>query len=326
MKKATIRAAEYALPSRVIGNEELAALFPEWPADKIKEKLGISSRAIAADDELSSDLAVRAGETLFTSGIIPREAIDYILLCTQSPDYILPSTACLIQERLGIPQSCGALDFNLGCSGWVYGLGLAKGLIETGQAENVLLLTGETYSKFLSGCDKSTRTLFGDAGAATLISATESEEERIGPFIYGTDGRGAEHLIVHRGGQREPGIPRDDEKGLVMNGGEIFAFSVREVSKAVNSLLLKAGMVLNDVDLFIFHQANGYMLQFLQKKCGIPQEKFYTWYESVGNTVSNTIPIALHHAMKEGKAGPGSRVMFVGFGVGLSWGACLARL
>lgn len=324
--KAKISAVSYAVPDHSIGNEELSQLFPEWPADKIKEKLGIISRHIASDSELSSDLAVHAAEKLFLTEPDLKLQIDYILFCTQSPDYFLPTTACLIQHRLGISKTVGAIDINLGCSGWVYGLGLAKGLIETGQAKNVLFLTGETYSKFLSPADKSTRTLFGDAGSATLIAGIESSLEHIGPFVYGTDGSGAEHLIVHRGGMRQPGLHGDVDHGLSMNGGEIFSFSVREVSKAVEALLAKKGIGLEEIDLFIFHQANAYMLEFLRRKCKIPQEKFYMWYETTGNTVSNTIPIALHHAINEGKATPGMRVMFVGFGVGLSWGACLAVL
>lgn len=326
MLRAKIIATEYALPEGRLGNDALAAIFPEWPAGKILEKLGIASRAITNETEFSSDLAVHAANSLFDTNVIEREEIDFVLFCTQSPDYFLPTTACLLQDRLGLGRTSGALDFNLGCSGWVYGLGLAKGLVETSQAKNVLFLTGETYSKFLVDSDKGTRTLFGDAGSATLVSGIEADEELVGPFIYGTDGRGSEHLIVRGGGMRNPGIFRDSTQGLYMNGGEIFSFSVREVSKAVDTLLAKAGMAIENVDLFIFHQANGYMLQFLQKKCGIPSGKFYTWYESTGNTVSNTIPIALHHAVVDGIAKPGQRIMFVGFGVGLSWAACLARL
>ncbi|MEI6491221.1 MAG: ketoacyl-ACP synthase III [Verrucomicrobiota bacterium] len=326
MKKAKLIAVEYCLPKGELTNEQLAAQFPEWPAEKIKEKLGVTCRHIAADGELSSDLATRAAQKLINSGVVSIGDVDYLIFCTQSPDYFLPTTACLIQDRLGIPKSCGALDFNLGCSGWVYGLGLAKGLIESGQAANVLFLTGETYSKFLSDSDKGTRTLFGDAGTATLVSAVESDDELIGPFVYGTDGSGAEHLIVTHGGLRHPCSPKTPETGLCMNGGEIFSFSVREVSKSVSSLFEKSDKTIESVDLFIFHQANAYMLDFLKKKCGIPESKFYTWFETVGNTVSNSIPIALHHAIADGKARPGMIIMFVGFGVGLSWAACLARL
>jgi 3-oxoacyl-[acyl-carrier-protein] synthase-3 len=325
MPHAFIRATEYFLPQRVLTNEELAESFPEWPPEKIQEKLGISSRLIAAEGECSSDLAVRAAEKLFATGICSASDIDFILFCTQTPDFLLPTSACLIQHRLGISKAVGALDFNLGCSGFIYGLGLAKGLVETGQAKNVLLLTGETYSKLLMPDDKATRTLFGDAGSATLVSAVNGDSEQIGPFIYGTDGGGAEHLMVRQGGMRHPGPPLTDNSGLCMNGGEIFTFSVREVSRAVEALMERTGTNLDNIDLFIFHQANAYMLEFLRKKCRIPEQKFYTCFATTGNTVSNTIPIALHHAIAEGRIPSGSTVMFVGFGVGLSWGACLAR-
>lgn len=325
MLRASITASEYFLPERILTNAELAGEFPEWPAGKIEEKLGIIQRAITTNDECSSDLAVNAAEKLFTNGLCNPSEIDFILFCTQTPDYLLPTSACLIQHRLGIPKSAGALDFNLGCSGYIYGLGLAKGLIETGQASNLLLLTGETYSKLLRPDDKATRTLFGDAGTATLLSAIESDSESLGPFIYGTDGSGGAHLMVRHGGMRHPGSPLGDASGLCMNGGEIFTFSVREVSDAVENLMSRTGTTRETIDLFIFHQANAYMLEFLRKKCRISEEKFYTWYATTGNTVSNTIPIALHHAIKDGKIKSGSTVMFVGFGVGLSWGACLAR-
>jgi 3-oxoacyl-[acyl-carrier-protein] synthase-3 len=326
MKKAQIIAAEYIVPAQRLDNQMLAARFPEWPAEKIDAKLGIKSRGIAAEDEFSSDLAVQAAKKLFATRIISPKEIDFLLFCTQSPDYLLPTSACLIQHRLGLPKSCGALDINLGCSGWIYGVGIAKGLIESNQASNVLFVTGETYSKFLGDSDKGTRTLFGDAGAATLISGVESTQNCLGPFIYGTDGSGGEHLIVQQSGMRESARARPGYGELYMNGAEIFSFSVREVSKAVQRLLDQAEITLEEVDLFIFHQANSYMLEFLRQRCNIPTEKFYTFFENTGNTVSNTIPIALHHAMKDGKAVPGKQVMFVGFGVGLSWGAFLARL
>lgn len=322
---ASINAVEYHLPARLLTNEELGACYPEWPADKIKDKLGITARPIAEEGECSSDLAVSAAQKLFQTGVCSPSDIDFILFCTQTPDYLLPTSACLIQERLGIPCSVGALDFNLGCSGYVYGLGIAKGLVETGQARNVLLLTGETYSKLMHPDDKATRTLFGDAGSATWVKAVEDGCERIGPFVYGTDGSGGGDLIVRQGGMRQPGVPLGDSRGLCMNGGEIFTFSVREVSRSMEALLAKAQATIGSIDLFVFHQANAYMLNFLRNKCRIPEEKFYTWFSTTGNTVSNTIPIALHHAIKEGRIQPGSSVMLVGFGVGLSWGACLVR-
>jgi 3-oxoacyl-[acyl-carrier-protein] synthase-3 len=233
------------------------------------------------------------------------------------------------------------MDFNLGCSGYVYGLGVAKGLIETAQARNVLLLTAETYSKFIHPRDKSVRTIFGDAAAATLIEGVDldsfNSEDLIGPFVYGTDGRGAQNLIVPTGGMRQPnsaglGEEELDEQGnlrspcnLYMNGAEIFTFTLAEVPSCVEALLQRSGRKIEDIDLFVFHQANRYMLEHLRKKMKLPQEKFCITLRHCGNTVSSTIPIALWHAAQERRLKPGQLVMLVGFGVGYSWGATLVR-
>lgn len=320
--RAVIKAIEYHLPETILDNERLAAEFPEWSVGKIAEKTGIQARRIAAEGECASDLGVAAAGKLFASGACAPGDIDYLLFCTQSPDYFLPSTACLMQERLGIPSTAGALDFNLGCSGFVYGLGMAKGLVETGQARKVLLITAETYSKFLDRGDKSVRTLFGDAAAATLVEAADVAEDAIGPFVYGTDGAGGDKLIVRQGGMRSPGPAAG---GLTMNGPDIFNFTLKAVPESVRRLLENAGKSQDEIDLFVFHQANRYMLEYLRKKLRLPDEKFVIWMENCGNTVSSTIPIALKEAARQGTLRPGALTMLVGFGVGLSWGACLVR-
>jgi 3-oxoacyl-[acyl-carrier-protein] synthase-3 len=338
--KASIAAIEYSLPEIVLKNDELAAKFSDWTSEKIEEKTGISERHIAGEDECASDLAVRACQKLFDSHACRREDVDFLLFCTQSPDYFLPTTACVVQDRLGLPTTCGALDFNLGCSGFVYGLGLAKGLIETAQAKKVLLVTAETYSKFINENDRSVRTIFGDGSAATLLQAVpineNSSDEPIGPFVYGTDGRGAKNLIVPTGGMRQRICFGDeahtDEFGntrassnLYMNGGEIFSFTLRTVPAAVNRLLEVMRLHLEDIDLIVFHQANRYMLDHLRKKLKISEEKFVVSLERVGNTVSSTIPIALSDAAESGRLKDGQRIMVVGFGVGYSWAATVIR-
>ena len=321
MLRAKITAIEYYLPETVLTNGELAELFPEWGVEKIAAKTGISRLHIAAADETSSDLACAAVHRLFRSGVCNPQEIDFLLLCTQTPDRALPSAACILQDRLGLPTSCGALDFNLGCSGYVYGLSLAKGLIETGQAEKVLLVTAETYSKLLDPKDKTVRTLFGDGAAATLLSASASDlDTNIGPFVMGTDGSGGPNLICTQGGFRN-----EAETPLYMNGPEIFNFTIKAVPIAVDSLLAKAGLLKDDVDLFVFHQANSYMLEHLRKKISIPHDRFVVAMENSGNTVSATIPIALKVAVLDGRLVSGMRVMAVGFGVGYSWSATMLR-
>jgi 3-oxoacyl-[acyl-carrier-protein] synthase-3 len=338
--KASIAAIEYSLPEALLTNEDLAAQFSDWTPDKIAEKTGIKERHIAKGDECASDLAIQACQKLFASGACRPENVDFLLLCTQSPDYFLPTTACVVQNRLGLPTSCGALDFNLGCSGFVYGLGLAKGLIESAQAKNVLLVTAETYSKFIHDNDRSVRTIFGDGAAATLVQAVncgdEAPDEPIGQFIYGTDGRGAKNLIVPDGGMRQRTSSSNDAQvdefgnerttsNLFMNGGEIFAFTLRAVPEAVDRLLEAMRLHLEDIDLIVFHQANRYMLDHLRKKLKIPEEKFVVDMEHTGNTVSSTIPIALSDAAASGRLKDGQRVMVVGFGVGYSWAATVLR-
>lgn len=337
MRAAAIRAIEYHLPDTVITSDRLAREFPEWSVQKIEEKTGISERHVVGTSECASDLAVEAAKKLFASGRCSPNSIDYLLLCTQSPDYFLPTTACLIQDRLKIPTKVGALDFNLGCSGFVYGLGLAQGLIETGQAESVLLLTAETYSKFIHPKDKSVRTLFGDAATATLIQAMESECRLLGPYQYGTDGSGGPNLIVPAGGMRHPKGPSDavalqDEEGnwraeenLHMNGPEIFNFTLRMVPKCVDDLLAKASAAVADIDYFVFHQANKFMLEHLRKRLKIPPENFPMEFRACGNTVSSTIPIVLAKMLEGGKLHSGQRLMLVGFGVGYSWGSMIVR-
>ncbi|MDI3318637.1 ketoacyl-ACP synthase III [Pinibacter soli] len=335
---AYIKAISYYLPENKLTNEDINSQFPEWSITKIAEKTGISQRPISAIDEFSSDMAVKAAQKLFEENNISPSDIDFILLCTQSPDYYLPTTACLIQDRLGIPTTAGALDFNLGCSGYVYGLGLAKGLVETEQANNVLLLTSETYSKFIYPQDKSVRTIFGDAAAATLISGDNDRKNSIKALVYGTDGSGAQNLVVKTGGMRyarttETATAKYDELGnlrtedaLYMNGAEIFVFTLASVPKLITAVLQKAGTTIDDIDLVVFHQANTYMLEALRKKIAIPKEKFFVFLENCGNTVSSTIPIALSEAIKTGRAPKGSKVLIAGFGVGYSWGGAIIEL
>jgi len=327
---AFLKAISYYLPKNGLSNESISIEFPDWSVEKISSKVGISNRKIAAEDEFVSDMAVQASQRLFSEyGISPNE-IDYLILCTQSPDYFLPATACVVQNRLGIPTSAGAIDINQGCSGFVYGLSMAKGLIATGDFNNILLITAETYSKYIHPLDKGNRTIFGDAAAAVLITSSP-HGGRIGRFILGSDGNGANNLIVKRGGARFPKSAdltyneaendhSPNENFLYMNGSEIFNFTIDAVPKLVANTLERNNLTDNDIDLYIFHQANRFMLQYLRKKLKIEDDRFYIFMENCGNTVSSTIPIALKNAQIEKKVQPGSKVLLAGFGVGYSWG------
>lgn len=330
--KAFIKAISYYLPEKVVTNEQLVEEFPEWTVEKIADKVGVNKRHIA-DNETISDMAMKAAEKLFSENPdISRDTIDFVLVCTQSPDYFLPSTACIVQNRLGLKTMCGAFDFNLGCSGYEYGLATAKGYIAAGIASTILLITSESYNKHIHPRDKGNRTIFGDAATATLISSEGFAE--IGEFVLGTDGSGAEGLIVRTGGKAFPERANDleyDDNGnphssdyLYMNGSEIFNFTLRVVPKMVKQTLEKNGMRMDEIDLYIFHQANIFMLNHLRKKLKIEGDKFFVNMADVGNTVSSTIPIALYDAKKAGLLH--GTVLIAGFGVGLSWGACTLKI
>jgi len=335
MRAAAIRAITSFLPGAVLSNQALADLYPNWSADKIFEKTGVRERRICAPDQTAGDLAEAAAQRLFGDHGVAPESIDFLMFCTQTPDYVLPATACVLHARLGLRPDAGALDYGLGCSGYVYGLGLAKGLIESGQVSRVLLLTCDTYSKLIHPLDKSVRTLFGDAATATLVEAKVCETPRIGPLVFGTDGTGAGDLIVPAGGFRQPSTAETgrevrDESGnvrtadhLFMNGPGVLSFTLREIPKAVDRLLALCDVTLEDFDAFIFHQANAFMLERLRRKLAIPQDKFVVRMADCGNTVSSTIPIALEPMMDEAKT---QRIMLVGFGVGFSWAAASVTL
>lgn len=331
MRKAFIKDIAYYLPPKTVTNEELVEEFPEWSVDKIADKVGVLERRVVVD-ETATDLAVMAAEKLFAQNKVNKEDVDFVLFCTQSPDYKLPSSACIIQDRLGLSTKSGAFDFNLGCSGYEYGLAVAKGLIAAGVSNYVLLLTGETYNKYIHPKDKGNRTIFGDGASATIIS-TEGFAE-IGEFWLGTDGSGAKDLIVKTSGARFEDKANDltfDEGGnpissdhLFMDGQEIFMFTLVKVPKMMKEVLAKNNLQKEDIDLFVFHQANKYMLEHLRKKLKIDEDKFFVNLAKVGNTVSSTIPIALCDARDENKLT--GNVLLAGFGVGLSWGATIIRI
>lgn len=328
MIKAYIKGISYYLPERIITNEDLVKEFPEWSVDKVASKVGVNKRHIAGDNETAGDLAEKAALKLFQEYNISPNEIDFLLLCTQSPDFFLPSTSCILQNRLKIPTASGALDYNLGCSGCIYGLALAKGLIISGAAKNILLLTAETYNKYLHPSDKSNKSIFGDGAAACLISIDGQAE--IGDFAFGTDGSGAENLIVKTGASRFKQATSQsecDEEGhikyddyLYMNGGAIFNFTLETVPTLVEQVLKRNNLTPNDVNYYIFHQANKFMLNTIRKVCAIPKDKFYINLEETGNTVSSTILIGLKDSIEKKLIKPSQKVLITGFGVGLSWG------
>ncbi|MDR0940069.1 MAG: ketoacyl-ACP synthase III [Mediterranea sp.] len=326
--EAYIKGISYYLPENILDNATLAKEFPEWNEEKIEKKLGIKFRHIAGENETAADLAVKAAENLFTQYSIEREEIDFCLFCSESFDYILPTTSCLIQERLQLSNKMGVLDINLGCSGYIASLAVAKGLIVAGIAKNVLLLTAETYSKYLHPRDKGNRTIFGDGASASLIS-TEGIA-KIGDSSFGTDGKGASNLILKTGGARNRAALNDlsyDDFGnphssdyLYMNGPEILNYTLERIPEVTAEVLSKNGLTIEDIDLHVFHQANKYIAGLQRKKLRVPDEKYYCCFEDGGNTVSSTIPIALVHALRDGSIKENTKVLSVAQGLGYTWG------
>ncbi len=323
---------EYYLPKSILTNIDLAQEFPGWDYLGFEKKVGIIERHIAGEGETALDMAEKASLMLLEK--VDKTKIDFIILCTQSPDYILPTSACILQDRLNLSTSCGALDINLGCSGYIYGLALAKSLLAGRIASNILLVVSETYSKHIHPKDKGNRAIFGDAAAATLING---ESFSIGEFVLGTDGKGSQELIIKNGGQRNKPLDRANEyeygsgnitsdDNLYMNGPAIYSFTINTIPSLVLETAKKNQLTLDDIDFFIFHQANEYMLNYLRTKNQIPHEKFCIDLARTGNTVSATIPMALKNAFTNKIIKSGSKIMLVGFGVGLSWGATIITL
>ncbi len=315
------------LPERIETNEDLQEENPGWNMELIGSKTGIQQRHIAAPDECSSDLGVRAAEKLFAEHNIDPTTIDFILFCSQTPDYALPTTSCLIQQRLGLRTDVGALDFNLGCSGYVYGLSIADGIIRSGTAKRILFIAAETYTKLIHPSDRSLRTIFGDGGTATLIEPCD--QPSMWGFKYGTDGTGADTLLASETGFRNPEQeiqPRHRRRWpsqLYMDGPSLINFTVSKIPPLVDLILAEADIPKEQVGYYLFHQATFKMLEQLQLAMQVEPEKLPIRLENIGNTVSCTLPILIDHLRKSKELQPEMTNLLVGFGVGLSWAGCV---
>jgi 3-oxoacyl-[acyl-carrier-protein] synthase III len=317
--KVAIKNIEYYLPPTIEDSSTLKKDNPDWRMEDIEKKTGILTRHISYPDQTAADMAVLAVEKLFASGV-DKETIGLLIFVTQSPDYVLPTTACILQDRLGLNKTCMAFDVNLGCSGFVYGIAIAGGLIESGLVQTGLVVCSETYTKYIDKSDRTCRPIFSDGASATLMTACDTHA--LGPFEMGTDGSGHQNLIVSAGGARKKGsgVPN-----LTMDGAQVFMFTMDMVPKCVNALLKKADKTIEDIDLFVFHQASKLVMDNIVRRLGLPEPKFFTNYSRIGNTVSAALPIALKDAVDEKRLKPGDLVMLVGFGVGYSWGGCLVQ-
>lgn len=325
VKYAAIGPIALHFPAAFETNDDLQAQFPSWDMELIFSKTGIWKRHIAGPGECASDLGVAAAEKLFQQHRIDRESIDFLLFCTQTPDYPLPTTACLMQSRLGLSPSVGALDFNLGCSAYVYGLSIADGLIRSGAANRVLFITAETYSKYIHPDDRSLRTIFGDGAAATLVEA--ADQPSLTGFTFGTDGSGADMLFAKGGARPSDAIlkPRSRWRWaseLYMDGPGLIDFTLEAIPSLISRVISTAGWQRESIDYFILHQATKRMLDLLRERMGVEETKVPLELKDFGNTVSSTIPIVIHQLRHADRLPPGTRSLLVGFGVGLSWAGC----
>ena len=326
---ATIRAISTYLPATIENNSEIIDA-------RFIKKIGVQRRHLCGKEESAGDLAFCAAEKLFAEYNIDRHETDFILLCTQHPDHLGPHTSGHLQHRLGLKKSVGTMDIALGCSGYVYGLAVAKGLIETGLVKKILFITSSVYTKYINARDKSTRPLFGDGATATWIDG--GEEENLRAFVFGTDGSRFDKLIIPVGGSRA--LPRDnpeifstDDNGnyrsnyeIFMDGMAITYFTLREVPPLVEKVLAAAKLTRDDLDYCIFHQANKFMMTYLRDKAGLNDVPFHNDISETGNLVSGSVPLAIEQVVKNFGAKNLKRVMLAGFGVGLSWAGCVADL
>lgn len=312
-----ITAISSYLPDHLLTNQELAVRFPRWTADKLLSKTGISERRIAAPGETAGDLALKAAQKLLAAAEIKAANIDMLLLVTQTPDQALPATACRIHYELGLSKQCGAFDLNQGCSGYIYGLAVADGMIAAGIADNALLLTADTYSKLIHPDNQSVVPLFGDGASATLIQSDSNNDVTcVGPFGFGTDGSGGDLLCCTYNGSK---VPWPQQSPLYMDGAAVLAFTLSVIPEALNQYLDRHKLNLDIYDHVIFHQANKFILEKLYAKIAATDKGIISMEKS-GNTVSSTIPLALEGFLEGPRPSKGRKVLLGGFGVGLSWG------
>jgi 3-oxoacyl-[acyl-carrier-protein] synthase III len=326
-----------ALPARVLTNAELKAEHPDWDFDRLEQRTGVVARHVAAEGETALDLALQACRELEARNQLRAEEIDALIFCTQSPDYIMPPNSCLMHGKLGLRTKVLALDINLACSGYIYGLRLGASLIESGAAKRVLLATADTYTRYIHPGDRATRCLFGD-GAAVSILAASKDGRGIRDIRCGTSGAHHEQFVIPAGGMRRPrssetSLEVVDQSGnvrtaehIVMDGLGVLSFFNKTVPASVREILIANQLTLGDIDVFVFHQASKVALDSIRTALKIPTKKMVIEFSETGNLVSASIPVALVRALANGFAKSGQLALLCGFGVGLSWGCAIVRL
>lgn len=315
-------------PDKILTNDDLAQKF-NVPAEQIFKSVGIRQRHVSKQDELASDMGIRAAEILFERWAEPKEKVDLMIFCSVCFDYTAPATSCLMQSRIGLSEKTACIDLPYGCSGYVYGLAMAKSFISSGMASTILFITSDTLTKTIDRENLELRSIFSDVASATLI--TKENYRSIGEFVFGTDGSGGLDVHISKSAFRQPVDQELLDAGLpngkfVMEGMKVFNFGLRVVPKLIADTLQKNQLTMDDIDLFIFHQPSRFLLDVLRKKINIPEQKFFINIEEHGNTSSTSIPLALKDALDQGKLKAGMTVLIAGFGVGYSWAATIMKI
>jgi len=311
-------------PPRIVTNQELThivATSDEW----IQERTGIVERRIADEKDYTSTMAAKAGaRALERAGLLPHQ-LQLIILASCSPDYLIPCTACIVQDALGATRSA-ALDINTACSGFVYGLSLATAMIQSGQYDNALVLGAECLSRVVNWTDRTTCVLFGDGAGGVVLQAAEAEGG-LQAFALGADGSGGDLLTIHLGSRTPLTLDNlaNSETLIKMNGSEVYRFGSRVLNQCVREVVAKAGLEVQDIDLLIPHQANVRILQKAAKQLGLPMERIFQNLDRYGNTSSASVPLALVDAIETGRVRTGDNIVMVGFGGGLTWAGCLVQ-
>lgn len=315
--KISIDEISYQLGSKKEKISDLVFDNPDWDSEKILGSTGVEERYVSSKDESAMLLGILAAKKIDEEIL---KKVDLCIFVSQSPEYALPTTACIIQERLNLDKNCAAFDINLGCSGFPYAMSVVSSMIENHISTNALIICSDTYTKYIKKDNRTCRPLFSDAAAAVII--TKSSDSKIGPFLLGTDGSGAENLIVKNSASN---IEKDAEKTLYMNGSEVLLFTMSNVPKGIETLLENAKLNIDDIDMFFLHQASKVVMENIKRKLKISDEKFPTNYQKYGNTVSATIPILMAQEAKKGNLKRGMTILLFGFGVGYSYGGCIVE-
>lgn len=322
---AGILATGHYAPKKILSNEDLERMV-ETSDDWIRTRTGIETRHIAADSEDTSDLCVAAAKAALEKAGLTPDDIDFVMVGTASPDYVVPSTACLVQAKLGCSHA-GAMDFSAGCSGYIYGITLASQFVRSGLYKHVLVIGAEVLSRLVNWQDRTTCILFGDGAGAAIVGPVEDGYGYIASDL-GSDGSLGGILNIPASGIAEPVTHRAIDSGRIyihMEGSEVFKHAVRHMEGVTKRVMAKAGISIDDVALFIAHQANYRIISATAKKLGVPDEKVYINVNKYGNTSAASIGIALDEAVAEGRLKKGDYLVLTGFGAGLTWGCVVLK-